>query len=400
MGDPVFDEWVERARNVDILSVAQKLGARLKKMGVAEHGGPCPLCAGVDRFNVNVKERVFLCRGSGDGGDAISMVRHVRGCSFVDACTYILDEAPPGAGDDESRSFEPDPDVLRERARERRDEEAERDRQEAQKRLTVIDSASSLFERSAPIAGSWAERYLAARHINLKTSQAADFGFISDLPYRGYADAKASEEAQLGSFPCMVAAIRDIGGAIIGIHRTYLDPDTPIKLKPPGDRSRNKAKKIFGQVQGGLIRIGEIGETLAVGEGIETVLAWYSLGLGPEDITIAAAGALGNIFGGALGSTPHPTRKRPGGKPSMMPNGEPSPDKPGMILPRHVSTLYLIGDGDSDRFETGRKLLTAGRRYRQQGIEVFLSMAPDGMDFADVVADQISADGASREAAE
>jgi hypothetical protein len=39
-------DLIERARAVDILSVASRHGARLRKAGGGEFVGPCPRCGG------------------------------------------------------------------------------------------------------------------------------------------------------------------------------------------------------------------------------------------------------------------------------------------------------------------------------------------------------------------
>lgn len=96
-------EWIERARRADILFVAQKLGARLKKIVANEYAGPCPLCGGTDRFSINTKKRVYNCRGAGEGGDVIAMVRYVTGCSFIEACELITGEPRPDRSCDETR---------------------------------------------------------------------------------------------------------------------------------------------------------------------------------------------------------------------------------------------------------------------------------------------------------
>jgi hypothetical protein len=54
---PLLD-GIERAREADILSVAQRLGARLKKAG-GEWVGPCTRCGGRDRFSVNTKKQLW-----------------------------------------------------------------------------------------------------------------------------------------------------------------------------------------------------------------------------------------------------------------------------------------------------------------------------------------------------
>lgn len=82
---------VEAARAADILDVARRTGARLKRVTASEWVGTCPGCGGVDRFSVNVQRRVFNCRGFG-GGDAIGMVRHTLGLDFVEAVEFITGE--------------------------------------------------------------------------------------------------------------------------------------------------------------------------------------------------------------------------------------------------------------------------------------------------------------------
>ena len=82
------------ARNAEILVVAQRLGARLKKSG-AEWVGPCPRCGGRDRFAVNPRKRLFNCRGCGVGGDAIDLLRFVTGSTFAEAAELIGDRPTP-----------------------------------------------------------------------------------------------------------------------------------------------------------------------------------------------------------------------------------------------------------------------------------------------------------------
>jgi hypothetical protein len=73
------DERISRARAADI---ACRVGAKLKRVTSTEWAVPCPACGGVDRFSINMKRRVFNCRGFG-GGDVIAMVEHVLGLNSV-----------------------------------------------------------------------------------------------------------------------------------------------------------------------------------------------------------------------------------------------------------------------------------------------------------------------------
>lgn len=383
MTDADFDAWVQKARDTRIEHVAEALGIRVPARG--EYSGPCPMCGGTDRFSINLKKQVFNCRGA-EGGDAIKMVQHVNGCEFVEACEFINEEPPPrSSGGIRQR----DPEIDRERKDERKDAAIERQRKEDAEVSDAIRAATEMFESAKPIDGTLAEDYLERRGIPIYCIPAgADLRFVPHLSYYGFVDRDADQPIDLGAFHCMIGAIRNVAGQIIGIHRTYLSPDGG-KLRPPGDPSRNKAKKILRKSAGGLIRLGAIGETLVVGEGIESTLSFRRLVIEEHvaaigDASFAAGISLGNISGSATGTIPHPTKKR-----AVMQNGDPDPDHPGMILPPQVKRLVLVGDGDSDPAETAMRLRTAGERARRAGLEVSVWMAPEGMDANDALLETI-----------
>jgi len=382
--DADFDAWVQKARDTKIEHVAEALGIRVPARG--EYQGPCPICGGTDRFSINVKKQVFNCRG-GEGGDAIKMVQHVNACEFVPACEFINEEPAPRSS---SGYRERDPAIDKERKEERKDAAIEREEKEKAEIDDAIVIATRFFDEAKPIEGTVAEDYLERRGLPAGfIPPGSDLRFVPHLAYWGYADRDSGELIDLGPFHCLVGAIRAVDGRIIGIHRTYLGPDGG-KLRPPGDPARNRAKKIFRKSQGGLIRFGEIGETLAVGEGIESTLSFRRLALEeavsgvPGDVSYAAGVSLGNISGSSTGTIPHPKKKR-----GSMQNGEPDPDHPGMILPPQVKRLILIGDGDSDPAETAMRLRTAGARARLAGIEVSIWMAPEGKDANDVLLENL-----------
>jgi hypothetical protein len=254
-----------------------------------------------------------------------------------------------------------DPEIVRERQEERKDQELARAAAEAEKQERNAERAARIFNESAPLAGTPADAYLKRRGIFVAAHMAADLHFHPGLDYRGYANRDADEDAVLGNYPCMVAAIRNVAGEIIGIHRTYLDPREPAKLKPPGDGGRNKAKKVFGSVMGGAIRLGPIQRSMAAGEGIETTLSWYQLGVGPDDVGVICAVTRGNLCGGATGGMKHPNGR------GTIPNGTPDPEKAGMALPPEVEELILLGDRDSDMVTMNAFLLTGARRHRAAG---------------------------------
>ena len=306
----------------------------------------------------------FKCFGCGQNGDHIDALMGLRGLTFIEAI-----EALGGVRQlsDEDRRL----------ADQRRQE---REAQERAARAKAQSSAERAFAAAVPIAGTHAAAYLSAREIPAVSSWTADLRFVAALPYRGYPDVEADDQVDLGAFPAMVAAIRDVDGDIIGLHRTYLDPVRPAKLSPPGDARRNAAKKVLGDMLGGMIRLGPIGETLALGEGIETSRSWFLLHGAESGATVASAVSLGNLAGEPLGYVPHPINPK-----RRIPNLEPDPDRPGVVLPDTVRRVVLIGDGDSDPATTRARLIVAARRLRDQGRQVRIHVAPDGQDFNDVL---------------
>jgi CHC2-type zinc finger protein len=91
-------ELIARARDADLLSTAEALGADLKRVNATERAGPCPKCGGRDRFSVNIKRQVWNCRGCGQGGgrNALDLVMHVSGFDFAGAVNFLTgDQARP-----------------------------------------------------------------------------------------------------------------------------------------------------------------------------------------------------------------------------------------------------------------------------------------------------------------
>lgn len=390
MGDADFQDWINLAKDADILGIATSLGARLRKNG-ADHTGPCPAgCAKTDGFIVTPGKSIFLCRPSGATGSGIDMVMHVNGGDFVSACEFINGSPPPReaggeSAEDRSARLERAAAAAKERRDERRDADIiqlAKDNADAAKKKSA---AVRLWEAGFAFAGSHADAYLRARGLVLNEELAQDLRFLPDLPYRGYATPDDDQESDLGEFPAMIAAIRNAAGEIVGLHRTYLDPRDPRKLIPPGDRNRNKAKKAFGKVGGGAIWLGPVRPSILLAEGIETALSFWALGFGDKAATPVAAYSLGNLTGSATGPVPHPKIKG-----VTVPNGVPDMEKPGIILPPEVTDVLLIGDGDSEPVATRAKLLTGMARFKAEGRNALIAMAPQGADFNDILLQHLS----------
>ncbi len=356
---------LERLRESNPVSdMLMRLGVKLRKSGREWVGFSFMNKERSPSLTVNDDRAFFHDFSSGAHGDIFDVVMHFRGCSFPEAVEY-LGGAKKVTDDDRARIV----------AKQRQwDEEDKRTREQTGARIAAA------FGAAHPITGTHAAAYLEARGLSVDPSWTFDLRFEPRLQYRGFRDQEADETEPLGAFPAMLAAIRDAKGNIIGLHRTYLDPDKSTKLKPPGDRARNRAKKILGEQSGGMILLSEVRPCMAIGEGIETTRSWLMLNYMLDDFGIMSAVSLGNLAGGATGTVLHPEDPK-----RRIPNGVPDFDRPGIILPSEVEEVVLIGDGDSEPIMTRVRLLVAGRRFRHQGRDIYVDMAPQGSDFNDVL---------------
>ena len=139
-------------------------------------------------------------------------------------------------------------------------------------------AARRLWQRCRAIDGTHAEAYLRARAVHRCRFPA--LRFHPALLYR--------DGGGVRRLPALVAAVTGADGAILGVHRTWLDPDRPAKA--PIARPR----KALGHVYGHAVRFGTpAAGTLLVGEGIETVLSLVTAMPGTIAAAALSAGSLG-----------------------------------------------------------------------------------------------------------
>jgi hypothetical protein len=84
---------IERAHAVRIEDETERRGIKL--VGRIDRYGPCPQCGGKDRFSINVRKQVFLCRGCAARGNVIALVRFLDGCGFLEALEYLTGDRAP-----------------------------------------------------------------------------------------------------------------------------------------------------------------------------------------------------------------------------------------------------------------------------------------------------------------
>jgi putative DNA primase/helicase len=129
--------------------------------------------------------------------------------------------------------------------------------------------AAAIWRASTPIAGTLAETYLRARGLKPPLSE--------ELRYHPH----CPDGTQHGTRPALIVRWRDLamGEPTGGIHRTLLRDDGSWHI---GDASKPGPKLSLGPSQG-ICALGPLGDSVVIGEGIETTLAGYRLlGLGPD----------------------------------------------------------------------------------------------------------------------
>ncbi len=110
-----------------------------------------------------------------------------------------------------------------------------------------------LWNQAKPVSGTLAERYLAKR--SFKHTGSAELRFLPQ-----------SKHGPSGkTLPCLVAAVRNSEGALMGIHRTHLDPDTSDKA------DLEDCRLWLGPCRTNAVHLGDPKDgLLGIAEGLET----------------------------------------------------------------------------------------------------------------------------------
>lgn len=373
-----------RAR-ADLPALAEKFGARLRRSG-GRWIGSCPMCGGgkvATRFEIKADGQSWVCAVCHDGGDALRLIELARGCDFRSAVEFLGGPAQLSPEEEARLAHQRKADEMRRAAL------AERHRQDE------IGRARRLWDLAENFSLDGVTTYLRGRGISALPST-ADIRLVRAAPYfhgEKLGETGRREPNLLFRGPAMVAAIRDNSGEIVAAHLTYLAADFSRKarVRDPKDGADLPAKKVRGAKAGGhiVLRQPVAARRLFLGEGIETVLsvatALRMRGRLRAGDAFWSSVDLGNLGGAAVASVAHPALKTPGGRPARVPGPEPNLDAPSIVIPREITELILLGDGDSDPFTTRTTLDRAEARYRRPGLTIRIAMAPDGRDFNDLI---------------
>jgi hypothetical protein len=248
---------IEQARGADILAVAGRLGAQLKRITTTERAGPCPLCGGRDTFAVNTARQLFVCRKGSSGGDVIAMVQHAAGLGLRDAVEFIIGDS----------ALQPSRATALPVTPAKSDDAAHR----------KAEQITAIWREAIDPRGTLVETYLHGRELFLEGGVAAAIRFHPACPWREADDS-------IVRIPAMIAAFRDIQtDRLTGINRTRLSPEgAKIDRRMLGVAAACAVKlDADDTVVGGL----------HISEGVETAMTARLLGLRPT-WALGSAGAV------------------------------------------------------------------------------------------------------------
>lgn len=332
--------------------------------------GPCPACGGRDRFGVNLRKGVFLCRRCEAKGGTIDLVMLTLGMEFKAALEWLV-------GPSQELSLE---------ERRKRERQAEQNRliseaRAARERDDAIRMAREIWADGKPPEGTAVREYLVRRGIaeTLLPVLPKCIRFAPSLPFTVKAD-KGWEVIHRG--PAMLAAVQGPDGKLSAVHRTWIDLDRPngkAVVTNPRTGEVQPSKKVIGSKKGGAIRLSGHSHQAAVmvmGEGIETTLSAMVSGVDPGAMFWAGVD-LGNMAG----------RRRTRGEGVKFAGLPDLEDAEAFLPPPCVMRLVYVMDGDSEPKLTRAKLLAGLRRamLKRPGLKGQIVAAPQGLDLNDLL---------------
>jgi hypothetical protein len=363
------DHRPDEANARPIFEVADMLAIEIGR-GSVERIGPCPKCGGPDRFGLNGRKNVFLCRRGGGKGGPIDLVMFVMGLTFPAALEWMCG---PRADISEAEIAARRAKAAKARADQEREANAYRQRS--------IAAAREIWANTLPAEDTAVRDYLARRGFSKDVLGRIPkrIRFSPDARYM-IQNGKVWREIHRG--PAMVAAVDGPSDTVLAVHRTWIDLEQSkgkVMLKVSGqtDGKLWPAKKVLGSKKGGVVilRQPEEAEVLVMAEGLETTLSALVANVYPN-----AAYWCGVDLGNMSGKMQSGQGLKFAGLPDLA-------DTTAFVPPEWVRRLIFVMDGDSEPRLTQAKLEAGLRRamIARPGLVGEIVRVGAGLDLNDVL---------------
>lgn len=245
---PELRTAIDRIRRDFALStVAERMGLKLQRAG-DELKACCPFHTEKTPSFYIFNNR-FICFGCSAQGDVLDFVRMANGSTVVGAIR-ALDAGALGP------IAPPEP---------------------MKPRKDLSKLVARIWREASPIAGTAAALYLRNRGIRMDLPECLRFARLAPPMMEGNGLLAANGPQPL---PALVAAVTGPDGSLVAVQRTYLTDDGRKAAVIATEQDRKpKVKYSLGNVRTGAIRLGPIGASIVVCEGLEDGLS-LAQGLG------------------------------------------------------------------------------------------------------------------------
>jgi hypothetical protein len=230
----------ERARRVPIERVLRERSVKLRRCG-AELIGPCPHCGGRDRFGVNLRKQVFVCRGCGARGSVIDLVALLDRCTIHEAVAKLCGVGNPPPARPLSNP--------------------QRVYSKAPADCDGTDRALQWWAEARSIAGTLAEEYL-VQHRGIGTFPPDVDDVLRFHPRCIFGPGQF--------YPCLLAMVRDVA----------TDQPQAITRTTLATTAEKIGRMALGPTANGAVKLWPndcVTTGLVIGEGVETCLAAASM---------------------------------------------------------------------------------------------------------------------------
>jgi putative DNA primase/helicase len=227
--------------------------------------GPCPGCGGDNRFRFDNQEGrgTFICnQRTPKAGDGFDLLGHVHGWSFPDALHHVAELL---GIDPSRRRGRLNASIQSLQRSSVASEPITEDQPLPATDPVALRRIVGIHSGCGPItAGGAVLRYLRGRRL-LRIEDDLPLDLLQH-PGLGYYEGTPE---LVGTFPAMVARVRNLSGELVGVHITYVcEGKKAVVANPKKMRALHKSA-----LRGSAVRLYEATDRLAIAEGIENALA-------------------------------------------------------------------------------------------------------------------------------